>query len=57
MAKQRSMWKSFLAYRADKCKTNYKRVRNEHWTGLGLDWIRTTANSVEFGLDPVRHIL
>jgi len=22
------------------------------WTGLGLDWIRTIANFVEFGLDP-----
>ena len=26
--------------------------RDEHWTGLGLDWIRTIANFVEFGLDP-----
>jgi len=26
--------------------------RDELWTGLGLDWIRTTANFVEFGLDP-----
>jgi len=23
-----------------------------HWTRLGLDWIRTIANFVEFGLDP-----
>jgi len=23
----------------------------EHWTGLGLDWIRTIANFVELGLD------
>ena len=26
--------------------------RDEHWTGLGLDWIRTIANFIEFGLDP-----
>jgi len=26
--------------------------RDEHWTGLGLDWIRTIANFVEFRLDP-----
>jgi len=26
--------------------------RDEHWTGLGLDWIRTIANFVEFGLAP-----
>jgi len=26
--------------------------RDEHWTGLGLDWIRTMTNFVEFGLDP-----
>jgi len=26
--------------------------KDEHWTGLGLDWIRTIANFVEFGLDP-----
>jgi len=26
--------------------------RDEHWTGLGLDWIRTIANFVEFGLEP-----
>jgi len=25
-------------------------VREEHWTGLGLDW--TVANLIEFGLDP-----
>jgi len=28
------------------------RARDEHWTGFGLDWIRTIANFVEFGLDP-----
>jgi len=27
-------------------------TRHEHWTGLGLGWIRTIANFVEFGLDP-----
>jgi len=26
--------------------------RDEHWTGLALDWIRTISNFVEFGLDP-----
>ena len=26
--------------------------RDEHWTWLGLDWNRTIANFVEFGLDP-----
>jgi len=26
--------------------------RDKHWTGLGLDWIRTIANFVEFRLDP-----
>jgi len=26
--------------------------RDEHWTGLGLDWVRTIANFFEFGLDP-----
>jgi len=26
--------------------------RDETWTGLRLDWIRTVANFVEFGLDP-----
>jgi len=26
--------------------------KDEHWTGLGLDWIRPIANFVEFGLDP-----
>jgi len=26
-------------------------IRDEHWTGLGLDWIRTMMNFVEFGLD------
>jgi len=28
------------------------RARDEHWTGIGLDWIRTVTNFVEFGLDP-----
>ena len=28
------------------------RSRDEHLTGLGLDWIRTIANFVEFRLDP-----
>jgi len=28
------------------------RSRHEGWTGCGLDWIRTIANFVEFGLDP-----
>jgi len=23
-------------------------IRDEHWTGLGSDWIRTVANFVEF---------
>jgi len=27
-------------------------TRDEHWTGLGLDWIQTLTNFVEFGLDP-----
>jgi len=26
--------------------------RDEQWTGLGLDWIRTTTNVVDFGSDP-----
>jgi len=26
--------------------------RDEHWTGLGLDWIRATTNFVEIGLEP-----
>jgi len=26
--------------------------RDEHWTGLGLDWIRTMTNFLEFELDP-----
>jgi len=26
-------------------------IRNGYWTGLGLDWIRTHANFIEFGLD------
>jgi len=25
--------------------------RDEQWAGLGLDWIRTIANFVAFGLD------
>jgi len=28
------------------------RSRDEHWTGIGLDWIRTKTNFVGFGLDP-----
>ena len=24
---------------------------DEHWTGLGLDWIRAMTNFVDFGLD------
>jgi len=27
-------------------------IREEHWTGLGLDWIRAMTNFVDFGLDP-----
>jgi len=27
-------------------------VRDEHWTRLGMDCNRTTANFVEFGLEP-----
>jgi len=26
--------------------------RDEHWTGLRLDWIRTITNFVDFGFDP-----
>jgi len=26
--------------------------RYEHWTGLGLDWIRTMTNFADAGLDP-----
>ena len=26
--------------------------RDEHWTGFGLDWIRTMTNFVDFELDP-----
>jgi len=26
--------------------------RDEHWTGLRLDWIRNITNPVGFGLDP-----
>jgi len=26
-------------------------TRDENWTGLGVDWIRTIAHFVEFGLD------
>ena len=29
---------------------NWLHSRDEHWTGLGLDWIRTFANFVEFRL-------
>jgi len=25
---------------------------DEHWTALGLDWIRTMTKFVDFGLDP-----
>jgi len=28
-------------------------IRDEHWTGLGMNWIETIANFVEFGSDPV----
>jgi len=27
-------------------------LRDEPWTGLGLDWVRTITNFVVFGLDP-----
>jgi len=27
-------------------------TRDEHWTGLGLDWIRNMMNFVDFVLDP-----
>jgi len=27
-------------------------TKDEHWTGLGSDWIRTMTNCVDFGLDP-----
>jgi len=27
-------------------------ARDEHWTGLGFDWIRTIANFFDFELDP-----
>jgi len=30
---------------------NEMQVRDEHWTGLGLDWIRHVRNFVDFGLD------
>jgi len=26
--------------------------KDEHWTGLGLEWMRTIANFVDIGLDP-----
>jgi len=26
--------------------------RDEHWTGLGLDWIRPMTNFAGFGLEP-----
>jgi len=28
------------------------RARDGHWTGVGLDWIRTMTNYVVFGLEP-----
>jgi len=28
------------------------RSRDEHWTGLGLDWIRSIANFAEVSIDP-----
>ena len=31
--------------------------RDEHWTGLGLYWIRTLTNFIEFGVDPVCKVL
>jgi len=34
------------------CAVMGQHVRDEHWTGLELVWIRTIANFVEFGLDP-----
>jgi len=34
------------------CPLMHPQNRDEHWTGLGLDWIRTIASFVEFGLDP-----
>jgi len=37
----------FLSYLCDHVQT-----RDEHWTGLGLGWIQTMMNFVEFGLDP-----
>jgi len=30
----------------------YPQVRDEHWTGLGLDWNRTMTNFVDSRLDP-----
>jgi len=33
------------------CRISYRQTRDEHWTGLGLDWIRTIANFVKFGSD------
>jgi len=33
------------------CEFCQQRDADEHWTGLGLDWIRTIANFVELGLD------
>ena len=30
------------------------RGRDDHWTGFGLDWIRTIANFVTFRLDSDR---
>jgi len=26
--------------------------RDEYWTALGLDWVGTMTNFVDFGLDP-----
>jgi len=32
--------------------TYYLFIGDEHWAGLGLDWIRDMRNFVDFGLDP-----
>jgi len=32
--------------------TRRNHTRDEHWTGLALDWIRTMTTFVDFGLDP-----
>ena len=34
------------------CPDAFRALLLEHWTGLGLDWIRIIAYFVEFGLDP-----